>query len=211
MPPLVIHLAVAMRICRLEGCAPSPDFLLGTIAPDAIHMRAGSEPGDKQRTHLTDIPDPQHNRLRELLASARSKGLSTMSFTKGYVAHILSDQLWGEIIGTLFRNKVSPDIVPQERAALYDRETDQIDLELYRQASWRAEVWSKLAQAKPVDFDAWLSAEEIARWRDRALTWFGDPAHDPKLEPVHITGKDVNEFVALAAVKILATFRAWES
>lgn len=211
MPLKMVHLAVAVKMCALEGSTPAPDFLLGSIAPDAIHMRDGSRPDDKQRTHFSEIPDLQHDRLRELLASSGSPRLSPLGFTEGYVAHVLTDHLWGETIGILFRNKVSPDLIPQERASLYDRETDQIDIDLYRQAPWRTEVWLKLASTQPKDFGTLLTAEEIAKWRDRALAWYEDPAHEPKIKPIHITGEDISGFIVQAAEKILATFTIWGS
>ena len=39
MPLPMVHLSVAVSLCEKDGRFPSPDFLLGSIAPDAIHMR----------------------------------------------------------------------------------------------------------------------------------------------------------------------------
>ena len=130
MPLLMVHLAVAVRMHDLDESTPSPDFLLGSIAPDAIHMRAGSGSDDKQRVHLSELHDPQHDRLRELLAQSGSPKLSTMGFAEGYVAHILIDHLWGDKIGDSFRRSIPPDLPPQERASLHYLETDQIDIDL---------------------------------------------------------------------------------
>ena len=211
MPCPMVHLAVAVKIHDLGQSTPSPDFLLGSIAPDAIHMRSGSGPDDKQRVHLSELNDPQHDRLRELLASAGSLRFSTMGFAGGYVVHILTDHFWGETCGDSFRKRIPPNLPPQERQSLYYLETDQIDIDLFRQVPWRTEVWSKLASTQPRDFAALLTAEEIAEWRDRTLIWYEDMKHDPKIKPVHITSEEVAGFINQAAKEILATLKTWNS
>lgn len=211
MPLPMVHLAVAVRICGLEGVALSPDFLLGSIAPDAIHMRTGSSPHDKQATHFAEIPDPQHERLRELFTSSRSQTGSTRDFSMGYVTHILTDQLWGNTIVVSFGKSIPSELSDQECGKLYYQETDQIDIDLYRQAPWRAEVWKKLTSAQPNDFTLLLTADEITRWRDRTQVWYVDPAHDPKITPVHITRQEVDAFIGQAAEEIVATFRSWRA
>ncbi|MHB1357195.1 MAG: zinc dependent phospholipase C family protein [Anaerolineae bacterium] len=211
MPLPMVHLAVAVRICGLEGANPSPDFLLGSIAPDAIHMRPGTSRIDKLRVHLTETADPHNERLRELLAHAEPQSMQTTGFAMGYITHILTDQQWTVTVGDSFRRSIPPDLSPQELSALYYQETDQVDIGLYRKVPWRLEVWSKLAAAQPKDFFTLLTADEIARWRDRTLAWYDDPAHDPRITPAHITGEDVNEFIVQAAERILATYRAWAS
>jgi hypothetical protein len=50
MPLPMIHLAVAVDMFD-GGEVPAP-FLLGSISPDAIHMRKGTAREDKKRTHL---------------------------------------------------------------------------------------------------------------------------------------------------------------
>jgi len=96
MPLPMVHLAVAVQMHRLEGSAPSPDFLLGSIAPDAIHMHPDSGRDDKRRVHLAEIHDPHHERARLLLAQHGSDRSSAMGFAEGYVAHLLTDYLWFE-------------------------------------------------------------------------------------------------------------------
>lgn len=209
MPCPMVHLAVAVKIHDQRQSTPSPDFLLGSIAPDAIHMRAGSGPDDKQRVHFSELIDPQHERLQLLLARSGSSGCSTMGFTEGYVAHILTDHLWGETIGVSFRKRIPPDLPLQERGSLYYLETDQIDMDLYRQVPWRTEVWSKLASTQPRDFTTLLTADEISKWRDRTLAWYEDMKHEPKIKPVYITGEEVNDFINQAVKVILATFTGW--
>jgi hypothetical protein len=63
MPLPMVHLAVAVRVHEVESRVPSSAFLLGSIAPDAIHMRPGTGRDDKRRVHLVDPHDPGHERI----------------------------------------------------------------------------------------------------------------------------------------------------
>ena len=44
MPLPMVHLAISVRMRAQDGRALTPDFLLGSIAPDAIHMRPNAAP-----------------------------------------------------------------------------------------------------------------------------------------------------------------------
>lgn len=52
MPLPMVHLAIAVQAHKLISSEPTPAFLLGSIAPDAIHMRPNTTRNDKQKTHL---------------------------------------------------------------------------------------------------------------------------------------------------------------
>ena len=211
MPLPMVHLAVAVQMHEMEGNSPSPDFLLGSIAPDAIHMHPDSGHDDKQRVHLSETHDPHHGRARLLLAQYRSDNVSAMGFAEGYVAHILTDHLWAETVVDSFCKSIPSHLSTQEQRSLYYLETDQIDFDLYHQMPWRPEVWTKLAAAQPRDFALSLTAEEIGQWRDRTLIWFEELKQEPMIEPVHITRAAVKGFIDQAAEEIMKTFKAWQS
>jgi hypothetical protein len=211
MPCPMVHLAVALQIHKLMGSAALPDFLLGNIAPDAIHMRPNSGRDDKQRVHVSEIQDPRNKRARLLLAKYGSVGFSAMGFAEGYVAHILTDRLWVETVYDSFCKSIPPHLSAQEQRSLYYLETDQIDFNLYHQMPWRKEVWSKLAATQPKDFDTLLTAEEIRQWRDKTLIWFEELKQEPMIEPVHITDEMVRVFIDQAAEEVLRAFKEWKT
>jgi hypothetical protein len=205
----MVHLAVGVEMHRLEGTAPSPEFLLGSIAPDAIHARPDTSEDDKRRVHLFHVRDPRPEPVRELLAQHGSGESSPMGLAEGYAAHILADRAWFSTVLDSFYKSAPTHLSDQEWWSLYYLETDRIEFDLYHQAAWRLEVWSKLLEAQPRDFASLVTAEEIREWRDRTLIWFEDLKPGPMIEPVHITGADVLNFVDRAADEIVTTFKAW--
>ena len=101
MPLPMVHLSIAHCMVQEYGYPASPAFYLGNIAPDAIHMRPGTDGKDKQTVHLVDQDGLRWGPLRALLAQGGS--LAT-----GYVVHVLTDQAWrAEIILPFRRHRPS--------------------------------------------------------------------------------------------------------
>jgi hypothetical protein len=207
MPLPMVHLAVAVQMHKLLDSTASPDFLLGSIAPDAIHIRAGSGRDDKRRVHLSEFNDPGNERVRAFLEQIGACG--KLGFAEGYASHILTDRLWVERFYAFFTNEKTPHLTHEEWRTLYYLETDQIDFDLYHQAPWRSDVWSWLSSAQPKDFGSLLTANEISRWRDRTLIWFDQLKKEPKITPVYFTSTDVQHFIGHAAEKVLEFFKLY--
>ena len=208
----MVHLAIAVQMHVPTGSIPTPAFLLGSIAPDAIHMRSNTGRGDKQRVHLLATPDSAgHKRVHALVARYWAEESGRADFAEGYAAHLLADRLWVQTVLTSFRGSIPPGLSFEEQRSLYYRETDQVDFDLYHQMPWRSEVWAKLAAASPEDFASLLTAEEIRQWRDRTLHWYGGLKEEPGIEPTYITGEDVQGFIGQAAEMIVKCFTAWKS
>ena len=207
----MVHLAIAVQMHKLGGRTLCPDFLLGSIAPDAIHMRPNTGHSDKLRVHLSEKNDHRYDEARKLLTQYSSNDVLTMGFTEGYVAHLLTDRLWRESAIECFYKRIPQNLSPEEMQALYYKETDQIDFNLYYQMPWRKDVWSLLAVTQPKDFGSLLTSEEIKGWRDRVLKWFDEFKQEPLIEPIHITYEETLDFVNQSAEEITKIFKSWKS
>ena len=207
MPLPMVHLAVAMRLCSSRGIAPSPAFLLGSIAPDAIHMRDAIQSEDKHFVHLRKARNREDlRRIHGVLKSYRSQGPEMKDFAEGYVVHILTDLAWTSTVYETFCSSLPEGMTPEEQRALYYQESDQIDFNLYATAPWRSEAWELLHIACPINFDTLLTAEEIRGWQQRVLRWFDEIKEEPKIRPRYITDAMVQQFIAGAVQRILAWF-----
>jgi hypothetical protein len=230
MPLPMVHLAVAMRMHALAGREPSPAFLLGSIAPDAIHMREGTSRGDKERTHLEDgcggrpvrpyiradaVPDeaagtedPYGMETVRLFLSIRDD--IGADLRAGYGTHVITDRYWARDWVTPYRAlQGDAGLTVEELRAVYYREMDQIDFDLYHTVPWREAVWAQLAAVKRRAIPGLLEADEIGRWRDRTLRWFDDPAHLPGITPQHVTIADARRFIDQSAARIAAVYGLW--
>ena len=206
MPLPMVHLSVAVALSEKAGRFPSADFLLGSLAPDAIHMRPGSQKCDKEHVHLIDLGASPSVLLKLFRSDYGLAESQPEGFAGGYLAHLLTDRLWWQTVITPFRAKFPPDFREPDFRKLYYRDTDRIDLDLYRQAPWRPQAWSSLESASAIDFPPFLTAAEILQWRDRSLHWFDDPSHAALGAPVYITQFDTQAFIVRAVDEIAGLF-----
>lgn len=211
MPLPMVHFAVAVQLAKKVGQSPSPAFLLGSIAPDAIHMRPNIRAGDKEVTHLNNPADTaDHQHVVDLLAEWSGETSALKHFATGYAAHILVDRWWIKTILPTFFAHMPADIDENQRKTLYYRDTDQVDCNLYKYMPWRGTVWENLRQAESPDFPPWLSAAEIDGWRLRTLDWFEDPTHEPQITPQYLTDAVVDGFILSAVQHLETQFAKWK-
>ncbi|MEO8613311.1 MAG: hypothetical protein ABI690_35800 [Chloroflexota bacterium] len=210
MPLPMVHFAVAVQLGERSHQFPSADFLLGSIAPDAVHMRPEFNYRDKLVTHFLEPADtPNHAFVHELYAKYADSPAPYPVFTAGYTAHLLTDRLWSRTVSEPLFAQLPPDINDAARRKLYYEETDQVDCNLFQHIPWQSKVWAIVAEAHAPDYRPLLSATEIDLWRERTMHWFEDPAHDPHITPRYITDKLVENFIIRAVQYVETHFYAW--
>lgn len=191
MPLPTLHLWVAERAAQLAGLPISGRYLLGNLAPDAIHMRSDTDRSDKDRTHLRE---PNWNSAwdnsRILLRQAKGD-----AYLIGCALHVLVDYLW--ILGPWknFRNGLTPEENQQWRK-LYYQDCDAIDRWLHQQGNSQA-LWNAVLKAPTADYLDLVSAGEVDEWRkDR----YENLRHSRQMQPArHITLTIAQNFVEAAA------------
>jgi len=161
------HLLVAHRILELR---PMPDedaaqFLLGSIAPDAVHFRAEfqgaamkSIGAAKKITHLCPISDERWgsvtdndgwlNRVKEFLHDKPDDPLAA-----GYAVHVLTDLHNNRTLWDNFRTAY-PDEAAKGYSSDYYKDLRNIDTRLFLDLPQRPEVMALLshAAAKPISW-----------------------------------------------------------
>ncbi|MEZ4637190.1 MAG: hypothetical protein R2856_19925 [Caldilineaceae bacterium] len=121
MPLPMVHFAVAVDLYAALNQAISPEFLLGSIAPDAIHLRDGWTQADKVITHFGlpyDYPD--WAKIEPILRGQWTRS-PFAALTAGYVAHVLTDQLWIDTVAIPNRDRIPAELSQDERRALLPR------------------------------------------------------------------------------------------
>lgn len=209
MPLPMVHLAVAVKLADNHDQFPSSAFLLGSIAPDAIHMRENAPAGSKKVSHLMPDDDLDHANIRAMLTNYLSQPMPLPAFALGYAAHLLTDRLWNALLDVALWNTVLRDMDLDAQRKLYYTETDQLDFNLYHREAWRPAVWSALQTAPSVDFPPWLNAAEIDGWNTRTLHWFEDGTKEPHITPTYITDDWLHNFIAQSTTDIETYFAAW--
>ncbi|MDR0271692.1 MAG: zinc dependent phospholipase C family protein, partial [Clostridiales bacterium] len=129
MPFPLTHLCVAWHIIEKSGSKNAAQFILGSIAPDAVHHREefinGYNPSigaEKKITHLCPISDERwghvtdnegwEERVKKFLREHANN-----AFAAGYAAHVLTDICNNKTLWYNFRTNF-----PQEAVKGYTSE-----------------------------------------------------------------------------------------
>ncbi|MHB1318459.1 MAG: zinc dependent phospholipase C family protein [Anaerolineae bacterium] len=206
MPLPMVHLTVATAMVDDLAGPWVPGFLLGNLAPDAIHMRDGATPDDKRLNHLFltsgDGSAGAAERVQDLLARWADLRSGVEPLILGYATHLLTDLRWREKIWFPLIQRLPADLSREQERTLYYRETDEVDRLLFETAAWRPEVWRLLTSATATDVPGMVTAAEVGLWRHRTLHWFEHlaPAPEPlaylSLEMVQDFARDTAQQVA---------------
>ena len=195
MPLPMIHLATAREYAKdfstLLNC---PEFYLGSISPDAIHMRVNTERKDKNVTHLHAEGDSWKDNVLKFLK--QSKTNPNYNFLLGYGIHILTDIIWHETIYIAFKRQYEKDSNPlQDIRWAYYNDTDQLDFELYEICEWRKNIWNLLKKSDRCSVEGILETDEIIAWKDRTLEWFNRGVSQHKNPIKYISLENLQRFI----------------
>ena len=211
MPLPMVHLSIANSILDAGyEFWDLPQFYLGSISPDAIHMRENSNILDKNNTHLV----PNGRKLSSIDESECVALVSDfinshydyndMDFLWGYLLHILTDLYWTNSVYCKFVEDYRKDITPvQEERMAYYNDTDQLDQFLYNESIWRNAVWRELHNAKCSNFLDLLTAKEINAWNQRTLHWYDNGESQHKNPIKYITKENIGSFISSYSEKMI--------
>jgi hypothetical protein len=164
------HLWIAHHVAGPLGVVNRPAFLLGNLAPDAIHMRPGWTRDAKRRLHLTTASKRLDQRIAAAVAfyAANRQGQPD-DFLLGDVTHLLADDFWSHLLGRYFHHVYAQTMPPEASRALYYGESTMSDALLFREAPFAPSVCDALRQAGAPDAIPFLSPTEVLAWRSDVL------------------------------------------
>lgn len=175
MPFPMTHLIIARNILNATSQIKNPaQFMLGSIAPDAVHFRPDFESDMKKVSHLV-VGEARWGWVTDN-AGWRENVLTFLDLMKdedpdfilGYCAHILADIKHNVEIWTPFRIEHEHELKSGQGSALH-REAVEVDFELYRTCPDRPKMWGLLERARPIDIPGIVEASDIERARAHLL------------------------------------------
>jgi hypothetical protein len=183
MAGVITHLVIAREILRLlpKGTVKEEGlFYLGSFAPDAIHAREGDIREYKKHTHFRDdIPDMDfeleehqivyHRRLTEFIAKNKDRKDGLLDLYRGYVTHILTDELFMITVRNEFCAEMNKmDIAQNDRRFFEYIVTDmnRNDLLLVKYYEDIENIRQKLEQVDIHPIDDFLSSNEMKDCRE---------------------------------------------
>ncbi|MHB1152383.1 MAG: zinc dependent phospholipase C family protein [Eubacteriales bacterium] len=201
----MVHLNVAKNISDSNNIIINniPDFYLGAIAPDAVHMTEVQSGEAKSISHLNARAKDTTENLRAITDFIDCNKLSD-SFYLGYIVHVLTDVFWVDNIYNLYISRYKNDIEPvQDKYWAYYNDTDQLDFVLYKETFRQNEIWQELYKSQPAGIDNIIGKSEVEKWKHHTLKWYesGKSRHQNPIR--YITIEELHEFITSAAKKCI--------
>jgi len=177
MPLPMVHLLLANRIAEKSERVNNPYFILGSIAPDAIHARLGTNRTDKHKTHMfingygnKNSADENILMVKKVLESVCTSDKNVREFVNGYCIHTMLDMEWiTGVFNVLAKTFKAGGITFNDVRTKYYYETNLCDSKIYFSEKWIPEYVDVLKNIVPVGFFDLLTGEEIGLWRDDVL------------------------------------------
>ncbi|MBW7453463.1 hypothetical protein ACFOLF_14115 [Paenibacillus sepulcri] len=207
MPWPMVHFALSTNISFAN---PSPNLLIGSIAPDAVHMRGNISREEKGITHLV-----RDNQLpaKELIMEKCLEYLSIHSevewkdYILGYFTHIYTDLRWTEAVYSGFENDYHGD--KNEIRKIYNNEVSQIEFNLLRSMDNVDNLFSRLTQAKAYTIEPFVTLLEVNQYRDNKLNWLQNNDNEPKIKPAYFHPETVKNFISQTSNELKDLFKVW--
>lgn len=220
MPGIITHLEIANRIINElpDGVIKNKGlFYAGSIAPDAVHQREGYVRADKKHSHMreniTDVNFSKrenlkmfHNRVTKFINDNKSKEENIIDLYRGYVVHLLSDEM--------FLLKIRPDfvmkmdklgIVPTD-ILFRDKiihDLDSHDFKLAKDNSEMKDICNLLKNTKPHCVDGYINEKEITLSIDWLIERYFNQEGEVS-EPIHIPYGNILTYVEETAHNIIS-------
>jgi hypothetical protein len=219
MAGIITHLAIANRILNTlpDGIIINKGlFYAGSIAPDLIRMREGVVRADKKHSHMRDnIADVDfnktenltmfHNRVTSFINDNISKENNIIDLYKGYVVHLLSDEIFLLTIRPDFAVEMGKlgilptDILFRDKI-LYD--LDCHDFRLIEDNDQMKEICDLLKNAEAYCVDGYITDKELTLGINWVIEKIFNQEHAVS-EPIYIPHKKVLTYIEETAQNIM--------
>ncbi|GGN91466.1 hypothetical protein [Saccharibacillus kuerlensis] len=191
MPWPMVHFAISQQ---LYSGSPTPNLLLGSIAPDAVHIRGDVTREEKGLTHLVHegrLAQKKQifEKLEEYLQMQSEP--EWIDFIVGYFTHIYTDLRWTETLYTDFEKVYKGDHIREA----YKNEVSQIEFELQKSMNNILDMKKQLVLAKGYSIYPFVTEDEVKQYRDLKLIWLNEPNNEPKIQNIYFTTDKVKQFI----------------
>jgi hypothetical protein len=201
MPWPMVHFSIA------EGLFNdlSPEFLLGSLAPDSIHVRTNDRV-KKNETHFMseDGRFASDENLRDIFEKSLLTNTNPLfiQYLCGYIAHIYADRIW------------TCDVYPEyekcsKEKNIYVSEVSKIEFHIYHNKPWVTESLNKIKRAKAFNLGGLLE-EEVYHYRNDKVDFLENSDNEPIDGPVILSYEMINEFVNKVVGDLQKIFNEWD-
>ena len=216
MPWPMVHLTVAHLV---QQGRPSPSFVLGNIAPNAVLTRRNMNDQMKWNTHLCKVEGilPRVREIQQFHVSHTNihLGEDYRQFLMGYAAHIYVDLRWAETVYKGMENLAQSIFLyrwhMQFRSfqSLYNRDVTQLEYILMDTHPETKQLLELLESAPAAAMGELVSPQEVDDYRYTILRKLEEPIKPRSLRLMDI--ERVERFIQETAEELRFLLPSWSA
>lgn len=178
MPTSLFHLNVSKKIAEKHQKYDTPNFYIGTIAPDAVNLNGFAEKSirwaahkraknlDEWKQNIIGFYNQEKNNFKE-------------DYLLGYVVHVLTDIVADELY---YQDGLYEDIVKnrtsEDKAFGFFKDQIQVYENSQLNEEWWKDVKEKLKSAEAYEINN-ITKSEIYGWKDKVLNDYNKRIYEP--------------------------------
>jgi len=192
----MVHLLVALKWAQDKPeLKNNPDYYLGAVSPDAIHVRDGDDKSRKNEIHLNNWRRPDPDSVVEYWETHFTP------FDIGYGIHVLTDGQWAE----RFRADLPGILLPNGKPnpELYYNDTCVSDFALYAESEHTNFLMEMVQKGTAPKDHPLLTEYEFAEWQKATIGFYQRPC--PMNNPVQFIDREYIERFMEACTALLDT------
>lgn len=215
----MIHMEIAYRLLeRIPQIPNAAEFILGSVAPDSVHMNPDYNVSMKVKSHMFegcgkwgDTQDYQlwKRNINSFCEIVALKADSYRDFGIGICVHCLTDY-WNDI--KIWRKLQSENIPPMNidtfKKAYYP-EAQGIDLWLYQNSKNTKLIRKMLSEAIALNIEGIVNKEDIERQRNHLL----NTQYNADMVEIstyrYLSANDISDFIEFTVNDIAKTILRW--
>lgn len=195
----MVHLEVAYRLLnKYDWIVKKGDFMLGAVAPDAVHFHDEYKVSLKEQSHLWDCGPKWGVTLYSdrwkgniLKFWEEHKGDENRDFIAGYCVHILTDWLNDLRIWSPFKKENMEGDNVEEIYHIYGQEAYGSDQWLFWHGDNSGEIWKLLPEGQPFTIPGCIMKEDIERQKKYILIEQYKDREQVDISGYHYCTKDI--------------------
>ena len=175
----------------------NPDYYLGAVSPDAIHIRDGNDKSHKNEIHLFNWRSPDPDRVLAYWMDHNTP------FDLGYGIHVLLDGQWTREFRSRFPGILLPNGRPN--VEIYYNDTCITDFDLYNTHPLRPFLMDMMERGRPPEDHPLLTADEFEGWKRDTIAFYQREC--PMQNPVRFISRAyVEEFLSWCTELMQTTY-----
>lgn len=168
MPSSLFHLNVSKKIAEKYPKYDTPNFYIGTIAPDAIHVNGFAEKSIRWSAHKR-AKDLEEWKLNIIHFYEEEKNNFSQDYLLGYIVHVLTDIVVDQMF---YKEGIYENIIKsranENEASKFFKNQIQVYENSQLNEEWWKDVKNKLNSAQAYEINN-IHEKEIIGWKEKIL------------------------------------------